>query len=46
MTLPKRSGPGAWQELLNTARSGTRSVKAGAVHLVAHSLVLLRHGGG
>jgi glycogen operon protein len=42
-TLPKQAGAGAWAELLNTARSGTRVVKTPAVNLVAHSLTLLRH---
>ena len=41
-TLPKNGGPGAWEELLNTARSGGRVVKTPAVNLVAHSLVLLQ----
>jgi hypothetical protein len=41
--LPKDRGPGAWEELLNTARAGARVVKTPAVNLVAHSLVLLRH---
>jgi pullulanase/glycogen debranching enzyme len=45
-TLPKDVGPGAWEELLNTARAGGRVVKTSAVNLVAHSLVLLRHARG
>jgi len=44
--LPRLEGPGAWREELQTARSdGGRVVRAPAVNLVAHSLVLLRHGG-
>jgi glycogen operon protein len=42
--LPKLSAPGAWQELVNTARpDGSRAVKAPGVNLVAHSLILLRY---
>jgi isoamylase len=40
--LPQRSSAGAWQELLNTARPGTRTPRAGSVTLVAHSVILLR----
>jgi isoamylase len=43
-TLPRLEGPGAWQEEVNTARPGTRVARTPAVNLVAHSLVLLRHG--
>jgi hypothetical protein len=42
-TLPKHCGPGAWEELANTARTATRAVKTSAVNLIGHSLVLLRH---
>ncbi|HEX9122027.1 MAG TPA: glycogen debranching protein GlgX [Actinomycetota bacterium] len=42
--LPKVEGPGLWQELINTARPGSRVVKTGTVNLVAHSLMLLRYG--
>jgi glycogen operon protein len=42
--MPKVEGPGVWQELLNTARPGTRTLRTDAVHLVAHSLCLLRYG--
>jgi glycogen operon protein len=44
-TLPNHCGPGGWMELCSTARTGARPVKTAAVNLVAHSLVLLRHGG-
>ena len=43
--LPKVEGPGIWQEILNTARPGTRVAKNWAVNLVAHSLMLLRFSG-
>jgi len=33
---------GQWHEILNTARQGTRRLKADSVNLVAHSLALLR----
>jgi glycogen operon protein len=42
-TLPKHCGPGVWHELLDTARASARVVKAPALNLVAHSVVLLRH---
>jgi glycogen operon protein len=42
--LPKVEGSGLWQELINTARPGSRVVKTGTVNLVAHSLMLLRFG--
>jgi hypothetical protein len=32
-----------WEELANTTRAAARVVKTPAMHLVAHSLVLLRH---
>jgi isoamylase len=45
--LPALQGPGLWSEALNTARPGpSRPVRQGAVNLVAHSLILLRHGDG
>ncbi len=44
LVLPKMEGPGVWQELLNTARPGTRIIRKDAINLVAHSLVLLRFG--
>jgi glycogen operon protein len=43
-TLPRLEGPGAWQHEIDTARPGSRTVRNGAINLVAHSLVLLRHG--
>jgi glycogen operon protein len=42
--LPKLNGQGVWRELINTARPGSRLVREGTVNLVAHSLILLRHG--
>ena len=44
-TLPSLEGPGNWHELVNTARPGLRIVKATAVNLAAHSLILLRYEG-
>jgi glycogen operon protein len=41
-SLPKLETPGLWEELLNTSRSGRRIIKAAAVHLAAHSTILLR----
>jgi isoamylase len=41
--LPTMPDPGAWEEMVNTARGGGRPVREGAVNLVAHSLMLLRH---
>jgi glycogen operon protein len=41
--LPALAEPGTWIEILNTARPGSRSVKTGAVNLVAHSLILFRY---
>jgi glycogen operon protein len=40
--LPRVPAVGAWQELINTARPGTRLPRGGRVSLVAHSLILLR----
>ncbi|MEW6743820.1 MAG: glycogen debranching protein GlgX [Planctomycetota bacterium] len=40
-TLPAE-GSGIWQELVNTAHPGTRTIRAKGVNLVGHSLVLLR----
>ena len=40
--LPQRASAGVWQELLNTARPGTRTPRTGSVTLVAHSVILLR----
>jgi len=41
--LPALERPGRWEELVNTARSGTRSVRGPAINLVPHSLILLRY---
>jgi glycogen operon protein len=42
--MPALEEQGMWQEILNTARPGRRVVRKPGVPLVAHSLVLLRHG--
>jgi glycogen operon protein len=43
--LPRLEGAGAWHDDINTARAdGSRVVRADGLNLVAHSLVLLRHG--
>ena len=39
--LPGIRDQGAWREIVNTARPGTRLVRGGGVNLVAHSLILL-----
>jgi len=44
--LPDLEEPGYWQELVNTVRSGTRTIKKEGVQLVAHSLLLLSFGHG
>jgi len=41
--LPRVDEPGVWEELLNTARPGTRPVRGGTVNLTAHSCILMRH---
>jgi len=43
-TLPAMDEPGSWHEMLNTTRPGARAIRADAIMLVAHSLILLRHG--
>jgi isoamylase len=40
--MPRLPSSGAWQELINTARPGTRIPRGGSVSLVAHSVILLR----
>jgi isoamylase len=42
--LPKQAGPGVWSELVRTASPERRVLRGDAIHLAAHSLVLLRHG--
>jgi isoamylase len=42
--LPQLDDPGIWHEVLNTARPGARPIRQEALNLVAHSLILLRHG--
>jgi len=44
-TLPRLEWPGRWEELLNTARTGswTREVRNEVVNLAAHSSLTLRH---
>ena len=44
--VPALGGPAGWEEIVNTARPGTRPVRGGAVNLVAHSVVLLGNRGG
>jgi glycogen operon protein len=41
--LPSMPGPGTWVQEVHTARPGVRTVKAAAMNLVAHSLILLRY---
>ncbi|GIW52718.1 MAG: glycogen operon protein GlgX homolog [Gemmatimonadales bacterium] len=41
--LPQLKRPGRWIEELNTAKPPAGAVKTKAVHLVAHSLILLRY---
>jgi glycogen operon protein len=41
--LPALAEAGGWEEMVNTARAGSRPVREGAVSLVAHSLMLLRY---
>ena len=41
--LPSLPDAGGWEEIVNTARGGSRPVREGAVNLVAHSLMLLGH---
>ncbi|MFN2432449.1 MAG: glycogen debranching protein GlgX [Gemmatimonadota bacterium] len=42
--LPAPGQGGPWQEHVNTGRPGPRVLKAHAVNLAAHSLILLGHG--
>jgi glycogen operon protein len=42
--LPEIDQPGHWHELVHTRRLGERSVRAPAVNLAAHSLILLTYG--
>jgi glycogen operon protein len=43
--LPPMDRPGAWTEILNTARPGSPRVsRAPSVRLMSNSLILLRHG--
>jgi glycogen operon protein len=41
-TLPRLGRPGTWEEMINTARSGSRPVRKPTVTLTAHSVILLR----
>ncbi len=41
-SLPPFEEPGGWRMLINTAQPGQRVVRGDAVHLVAHSFMLLR----
>ena len=42
--LPKMETPGSWYELVRTASPERRVLRGEALHLAAHSLVLLRYG--
>src|SRR5690606_11865402 len=42
---PELTPKGRWQEIVNTARIGTRPARGENVRLVAHSLLLLEHRG-
>ena len=44
-TLPALAVPGAWHEVLSTARHGTRPVRGGLVAVISHSLLLLGYDG-
>jgi isoamylase len=41
--LPRVERPGIWEEMLNTARTGSRLVRRPTVNLTAHSVILLRY---
>jgi isoamylase len=41
--LPRLDRAGEWSEILNTAHPDPRPIREDHVHLVAHSLMLLRH---
>jgi glycogen operon protein len=41
--LPAIPAPGGWVQVVNTAVPGVQTVRAAAVQLVAHSLILLRY---
>jgi isoamylase len=41
--LPRLDRPGDWCEILNTAHPDPRPIREDHVHLVAHSVMLLRH---
>ena len=41
--LPRLERPGTWEEMLNTARAGSRFVRKPTVNLTAHSVTLLRY---
>jgi glycogen operon protein len=42
--LPTLRDPGVWRERVNTARPPARLVRSAAIHLAAHSLILLERG--
>ena len=42
--LPRMDAPGGWHEVVRTASSERRTLRGEALHLAAHSLVLLRFG--
>jgi len=41
-TLPKVDRPGVWDELFNTARPGSRTLRNPTINLTGHSMILLR----
>ncbi|HET6494191.1 MAG TPA: glycogen debranching protein GlgX [Thermoleophilia bacterium] len=43
--LPIVPHAGIWSQIVNTGRPGTHMIRKGSVNLMAHSLILLRHGG-
>jgi isoamylase len=38
--MPQLDLPGVWEEVMNTARPGRRTIRRGAVQLIPHSLIL------
>jgi glycogen operon protein len=41
--VPELAPPARWEQVVNTARAGTRTVRGGVVNLTARSLILLIH---
>ncbi len=42
--LPAVRRPGIWSQIMHTGRPGVHVIRMGSVNLMAHSLILLRHG--